>query len=87
MDLGGQRHALLIYPQERDPVLILQEVGWAPGPVWTGAEISQSKGFDPWTIQSIASRCIYDTFLVHGWILCAFQNGTHISSLHNCKLV
>jgi len=22
----------------KDPVLILQEVGWASGPVWTGAE-------------------------------------------------
>jgi len=25
-------------PQERDPVPIIQEAGWAPGPVWTGAE-------------------------------------------------
>jgi hypothetical protein len=27
-----------LYSQERDPVLIVQEAGWAPGPVWTGAE-------------------------------------------------
>jgi hypothetical protein len=27
-----------IYSRERDPVLIVQEAGWAPGPVWTGAE-------------------------------------------------
>ena len=27
-----------LFPWERDPVLILQESGWAPGPVWTGAE-------------------------------------------------
>jgi hypothetical protein len=27
-----------IYPQERDPVLIIQEAWWAPGLVWTGAE-------------------------------------------------
>ena len=27
-----------LYPRERDPVLILWEDGWAPGPVWTGAE-------------------------------------------------
>ena len=27
-----------LYPQERDPVPIVQEAGWAPGPVWTGAE-------------------------------------------------
>jgi hypothetical protein len=25
-------------PQERDPVPIVQEAGWAPGPVWTAAE-------------------------------------------------
>jgi hypothetical protein len=25
------------YP-ENDPVCIVQEIGWAPGPVWTGAE-------------------------------------------------
>ena len=27
-----------LYPRERDPVLIAQEAGWAPGPAWTGAE-------------------------------------------------
>jgi hypothetical protein len=27
-----------LYPRERDPVTIVQETGWAPGPVWTGAE-------------------------------------------------
>ena len=27
-----------LYPWERDPVPIVQEAGWAPGPVWTGAE-------------------------------------------------
>jgi hypothetical protein len=26
-----------LYPRERDPVPILQEAGWAPGLVWTGA--------------------------------------------------
>jgi hypothetical protein len=25
-------------PQERDPVPVVQEAGWTPGPVWTGAE-------------------------------------------------
>jgi len=27
-----------LYPQERDPVLILQEVGWRSGAVWTYTE-------------------------------------------------
>jgi hypothetical protein len=28
----------LLYPRERDPVPIVREAGWVPGPVWTGAE-------------------------------------------------
>ena len=36
--LRGQRHApAALYPRE-DSVPIVQEAGWAPGPVWTGAE-------------------------------------------------
>ena len=27
-----------LYPREREPAPILQEVAWAPGPVWTGAD-------------------------------------------------
>jgi hypothetical protein len=27
-----------LYPMETDPVRIVQKVGWAPGPVWNGAE-------------------------------------------------
>jgi hypothetical protein len=34
----GQRHApAALYPG-KDPVPIVQEVGWTPGPVWTGEE-------------------------------------------------
>ena len=34
----GQRHIpTALYPG-KDPVPIVQEAGWAPGPVWTGAE-------------------------------------------------
>jgi hypothetical protein len=35
MWVGGQRHEPVALPRGRDPV---QEAGWAPGPVWTGAE-------------------------------------------------
>ena len=41
----------LLYPQERDPVPIVPEVGWVLDPVWTGSE-----NLDPWTYQSLASR-------------------------------
>ena len=38
MGVGGQRHAPAALPPGKDPVPIVQEAGWAPGPVWTGAE-------------------------------------------------
>jgi hypothetical protein len=34
----GQRHAPAAFYPEKDPVSIVQEAGWAPEPVWTGAE-------------------------------------------------
>ena len=44
-------------PPGKDPVPIVQQAGWAPGPVWTGAEnLTPPPGFDPWTIQPLASR-------------------------------
>ena len=38
MGVGGQLHALAALPHGRDPIPILQEAGWAPGPIWTGAD-------------------------------------------------
>jgi hypothetical protein len=38
MGVRGQRHAPVALSPERDPVPIVQEAGWAPGPVWTDAE-------------------------------------------------
>jgi hypothetical protein len=37
MGMGGQRHAPVALPQQRDPVHIVQEAGWDPRPVSTGA--------------------------------------------------
>jgi hypothetical protein len=34
-----------LYPQERNPASILQEVGWAPVPVWMGAANLAPTGF------------------------------------------
>ena len=54
--MRGQRHALAApYPRER-PGPIVQEAGWASGPVWTGAENLAPPGFDPRTIQPVGSR-------------------------------
>jgi len=36
--VGGERHAPAAFTPGKDPVPIVQEAGWAPGPVWLGAE-------------------------------------------------
>jgi len=33
-----------LFTPRKDPVPIVQEAGWAPGPVWTGAENLDSTG-------------------------------------------
>ena len=40
----------------KDPVPIVQEAGWAPGPVWTGGKSRPPTGLDPLTVQPVASR-------------------------------
>jgi len=35
---SGQQHALAALTPGKDTVPILQEAGWAPGPVWTGGK-------------------------------------------------
>jgi hypothetical protein len=35
MATSGQRQAPAAQPQEKNPVPLVQEAGWAPGPVWT----------------------------------------------------
>ena len=44
--MGGKRHASATLPQERVPVPIVQEAGWASGPVWYGAENLAPTGFE-----------------------------------------
>ena len=53
----------------KDPVPMVQEAGWAPGPVWT-AENLASPGFDPRTVQPVVSRytdCAIRTTLMHSY--------------------
>ena len=40
----------------QDPISIVQEAGWAPEPVWIGAENLAPPGFDPRIFQPVASR-------------------------------
>ena len=45
----------LLFTPGKDPVPIVQGAGWALGPVWT-AENLAPPGFDPRTVQPVASR-------------------------------
>jgi len=38
MEVGGQPHAPAASTPGKDPVPIVQEAGWAPGPVWMGGK-------------------------------------------------
>jgi hypothetical protein len=38
MVVGLQRNAQAALHREREAVSIVEEAGWAPGPVWMGAE-------------------------------------------------
>jgi hypothetical protein len=56
MGVGGQRHAPAAFTPGIDLVPIVQEAGWAPGPVWTGAEnLDPPLGFNPRAVQPVAS--------------------------------
>ena len=54
--MRGQRHAPAASYPGKDPVPIVQEAGWASGPVWTGAENLAPLGFNPRTVQPVGSR-------------------------------
>jgi len=56
MGVSGQRHAPAALPPGKDTVPVVQEVGWVPGPVWTDVENLAPPGFNPRTVQTVASR-------------------------------
>jgi len=51
-----------LYPGN-DLAAIVKEDGWAPGPIWMGAENSPLLGFDPQTFQPVANRYTNCTIL------------------------
>ena len=55
MRVGGQRQAPAA--PERDPVTIVNEAGWAPGPVWSWCGKSRrQRDSKPRAVQHVASR-------------------------------
>jgi hypothetical protein len=53
------------FTPEIDPVPIVQETGWAPGPAWIGAENLAPLRFDSRTFQPVASRYTDWAIAVH----------------------
>ena len=56
MTVGGQKHAPAAYARPKDPVLIVQEAGKAPGPGRTSAKNVATPRCDPRNSQPVASR-------------------------------
>jgi hypothetical protein len=59
-DLGTRRRRVVSstprphFPPGKEPVPIVQEAGWAAGPVWTGVEnLAPPPGFDPRNVQPV----------------------------------
>ena len=64
----GQDHVPAAFTPGKDPVPIVQEAGWAPEPVWIGAENLAPPRFDPRTFQPVASR--YTDYAIPASLLC-----------------
>jgi len=63
MGVGGQHHARAGLPPGKTRY---QLHGWAPGPVYMGAEnLAPSPEFDPRTVQPVASRYTYWAIQAH----------------------
>jgi len=54
MGVGDQPHAPAASTHGKDPVPIVQEAGWPPGPVWTDAENLFPTGIRSRTVQPVA---------------------------------
>ena len=56
LEVSGQQHAAATLYPGKDPVPIVQEAGWAPGPVWTGVENLVLTRIQSRTVQPVVSR-------------------------------
>jgi hypothetical protein len=52
----GTRRGCVVSITPRPPLPIVQKAGWAPEKVWISAENLALPGFDPRTLQPVASR-------------------------------
>jgi hypothetical protein len=61
-----------LFTPGKDPVPIVQEAGWAAGPVWTGAENLAPPEFDLRTVQPVASH--YTDYVTRPTLLMGVSN-------------
>ena len=84
MGVGCQPHAPATSTPRKDPVPIVQEKGWAPGPVWTGAE-----NLAPTGIRSpdrlARSQSLYRLNYRSHFILSTFAENDAISTRRKCR--
>jgi hypothetical protein len=64
MRVDDWRHAPVALYRETDPVPIVQEAGWAPGPVWKCAANLASTGIRSLDRQAVASSHIFTTVTI-----------------------
>jgi len=56
-----------LFATQQNPVPIVQYTGWASGPVWRAQKISHPLGFNPRTVQPVASHYTdYTTLTITG---------------------
>jgi hypothetical protein len=53
------------FPPRKDPVPIVREAGWAPGPLWTGTESLVSTAIRSPDRSTLMSCCADYTILAH----------------------
>ena len=63
--MDGERHDPPALPPVKRRSTHYREAGWAPGPVWTGAENLIPSGIRSSAVQSVASRYSDYTLLAH----------------------
>jgi hypothetical protein len=56
MGVGGQRHVPAALPPEMTRYPLYRRLGGPQGRSWRVRKISPPQGFDPWTVQPVASR-------------------------------
>jgi len=66
-----------LYPRERDPVPIVEEAGWAPGPVGTGAENLAPTGIRSPDLPARSESLYRLRYAPHAFPIC-FVRGMHV---------